>query len=239
MPWPSPSQLKTSFSLSGDWCESPVNKSKRTMMCPENEECWFGTCSHETCGFADVYSLPNEPHLTELPAKWNKWQDIEGRLVKHEETGSVANLHSCIESIATKFFKHCFVKRLQSKSYEADKAKSANPDSDTAVLQMNFADNFTCMAQDEVSRLIGTRLKWHCSLQLLVPVQCHMTVIISDCLHHDKTSLVVFLDEMLSVRMARVKNSHFEKIWSSTVSTSTMNNQQVGVFIAIMAVGGK
>ena len=120
------------------------------MMCPENEECWFGTCSHESCGFADVYSLPNEPHLTELPAKWNKWQDIEGWLVKHEETGGVANLHSCIESIATKFFKHCFVKRLQSKSYEADKAKSANPDSDTAVLQMNFADNFTCMAQDEV-----------------------------------------------------------------------------------------
>ena len=61
--------------------------------CPEIEECWFGTCSHESCGFADVYTLPNEPHLTELPAKWNKWQAIDGRLVKHEETGSVANLH--------------------------------------------------------------------------------------------------------------------------------------------------
>ena len=84
--------------------------------CPQNEECWFGTCSHESCEFADVYTLPNEPHLTELPAKWNKWQDIEGRLVKHEETGSVANLNSYIESIAPKFFKHGFVKRMQSKS---------------------------------------------------------------------------------------------------------------------------
>ena len=81
-----------------------------------------------------MYSLPNEPHLTEFPAKWNKWQDIEGRLVKHEESGSVANLHSSIESIALKFF---FV-------------KSANPDSDTAVLQMDFAENLTCVAWDQV-----------------------------------------------------------------------------------------
>ena len=78
-----------------------------------------------------MYTLPNEPNLPELPAKW---QDIEGRLEKHEETGSVANLHSSIESIALKFF---FV-------------KSANPDSDTAVLQMDFAENLTCAAWDQV-----------------------------------------------------------------------------------------
>ena len=52
----------------------------------------------------------------------------------------------------------------------------------------------------------------YCSLQLLVPGPGHMTVIISDSLHHDKTSVVVFLNEMLSVCMARAKNSHFEKI---------------------------
>ena len=42
------------------------------------------------------------------------------------------------------------MRRKQAKSYEDDKSEAAMKNSNTAMLQVDFAENYTCTAQDEV-----------------------------------------------------------------------------------------
>jgi len=49
-----------------------------------------------------------------------------------------------------KFLQHCFIKKKQAQGYEADKDLASQPPSSTAVLQIDFAENYTGVSQDEV-----------------------------------------------------------------------------------------
>ena len=42
------------------------------------------------------------------------------------------------------------MKRKQAKSYEEDKQEALMKNSNTVMIQVDFAENYTCTAQDEV-----------------------------------------------------------------------------------------
>ncbi len=48
------------------------------------------------------------------------------------------------------FLKHSYVKRMQAASFEADKEEVKRGNDLIALLQIDFAENATCEAQDEV-----------------------------------------------------------------------------------------
>ena len=75
---------------------------------------------------------------------------MSGRLSKLEEKGSLHDLYDYISSIAPEFMKHCRIKRLQAQQYELDKQLAAEEGRKTSILQMDFAENYSCAAQDEV-----------------------------------------------------------------------------------------
>lgn len=52
-------------------------------------------------------------------------------------------------SIVPKFLKHVYIKHAQAESFEKEK-KDVLEDEDLAILQVDFAENFTCEAQDEI-----------------------------------------------------------------------------------------
>ncbi|KAJ8273805.1 hypothetical protein GJAV_G00105720 [Gymnothorax javanicus] len=102
------------------------------LVSPGREECWFGTCEHdggEKCGFGNMYFLPDDSGLCQSPAKWMKWVETNGHLIKNEQTGTIEDLFNYAESMAPAFLKHCFIERMQSISYEADKTDASRPDS--------------------------------------------------------------------------------------------------------------
>ena len=78
-----------------------------------------------------------------------QWQEYGGRIAKVEMNGKVKDLYAHIASMSTKFLYHCRIKRQQTKSYLSDKELSPDKDSTVAVLQMDFAENNLCRAQDE------------------------------------------------------------------------------------------
>ena len=51
---------------------------------------------------------------------------------------------------------HCFITRNLTENYEKDKAYSVSKQSHSYMLQVDFAKNYTCLAQDEVQ---STHLK--------------------------------------------------------------------------------
>ena len=55
-----------------------------------------------------------------------------------------------MSSILPDFFIHTSAKRIQATGYEDDKSEAAMKNSDTAMLHVDFAENYTCTPQDEV-----------------------------------------------------------------------------------------
>lgn len=72
--------------------------------------------------------------------------------MKIQEDGTVGELVEHITAILPQFLQHCYVKREQATSYNAqrEKAGSESCEDHSALLQVDFSENYTCVAQDEV-----------------------------------------------------------------------------------------
>ena len=117
---------------------------------PEEEPCWFSESKHEFCGFQHIYPKPDNANLLQKPMKWFKWEEKNGCVAKLEQTGTLDSLHNYTASAMPKFLRHCFINRKQTESYQLDREKAQSLDSNTMTLQMDFAENNACTAQDEV-----------------------------------------------------------------------------------------
>jgi len=129
-----------------------------------------------------------------------------------EVKGTMKTLYDHVSSMSQRFFYHCYITRMQAKQYE-DKKKTAFPMSQTAVVQMDFSKNYTCVAQDEVQSAhwnqrqvtLYTSVSW-----LRDQIISH--VVVSDYMHHNKTSAVIFTGEVL----AKLPHDVTEvKIWTN------------------------
>lgn len=187
---------------------------------PESDLRWFGNCSHsDGCGLEEKYPLPDT--VMHLPAKWMKWQEANGRLAKLANTGRVHDLYNCICSISKKFLGYCYIKRVQSKQYEQDKQLALLQSSDIAVLQMDFVENYTCTAQDEIQSAhwnqnqvtLFTTVTW-------LKGEAISKVIVNDCMEHTKSSVMVFLDEILKNLSSMVEEV---RLWTDGPSSQFKN----------------
>ena len=185
------------------------------MLNPESDLCWFGNCSHDNCGFEEKYPLPDT--VKNLPAKWMKWQEANARLAKLENKGTIQDLYDHICAMSEKFLAHCRIKRLQ---YELDKELALLENSDVAVLQMDFAENYACIGEDEVQSAhwnqnqvtLFTTVTWFKG-------EVMSKVIVIDCMQHTKSSVMVFLDEILKNLPSTVK----VRIWMDGPSSQFKN----------------
>ena len=109
-----------------------------------DEKCWYGNCDHDTCSFDSTYEKPQN---SDDPAKWMKWEEVNGRIIKNKKSGSVGSLYNYLGSI---FFHTYICEKKTSKSYEDDKSEAAMKNSNTAMLQVDFAENYMSTVQDEV-----------------------------------------------------------------------------------------
>ena len=47
-----------------------------------DEKCWYGNCDHDTCSFDSTYEKPQN---SDDPAKWMKWEEVNGRIIKNKK----------------------------------------------------------------------------------------------------------------------------------------------------------
>ena len=100
--------------------------------------------------------------------------------------------------------------------------------SNTVMIQVDFAENYTCAAQDEVQ---STHRKQN-QITLFTSVlwfrentQCQ--VIISDHLKHENTPIIVFMDELFSKKPA---DATTVKVWSDRPRNHFKNKYVMGSF---------
>ena len=182
---------------------------------PDLENCWYNECKHTNCGFEYFYPFPNDDsiNLSTKPAKRFKWEDVYGRTIKNKKSGTVLEFYTYTKTAVDAFLPHCFIKRKNSEQYELEAQKlkleveAQNENSNVMVLQMDYAEDYTCGAQDEVQSThsnqaqvtLYTSVSW--LRNQIIPY-----VNIIDTRQHNKSTVVTFTDQILSNTPDEVKH---------------------------------
>lgn len=82
---------------------------------------------------------------------WLMWKQDDKRCVKTTVKGSPNDLIEYLGNVVDKFIVHVHVKRAQAKSFEEDrKEMEQTVRNNVAMVQMDYAENYSCASQDEV-----------------------------------------------------------------------------------------
>ena len=116
----------------------------------DTDSCWYDECQHKDSGFEYVYPFPTDDDLKTKCAKWLKWEEVHVWTIKNKQSGTLFELYQHTETTVKSFLPQCFVKWKQAESYEIDKAAAQSTNSIVMMLQMDYVENHSCRAQDEV-----------------------------------------------------------------------------------------
>lgn len=167
----------------------------KTAVCDEeNETCMNGDCNR--CPMLD--GIFTNDDLLHEPCTWKKWINTpQCQLARNEGT-----TQDCIQDLKSTlpiFLQHVFVKRKQSQEF---KTKRDGLNSEQLILQIDFAENFSCKEQNEIQAA-----HWnHGQVTIFTAVSWFLEdgekktksyAIVSDYLEHDKYAVNAFLREII------------------------------------------
>ena len=208
------------------------------------EDCWKNVCAHckDAQRFKAVHpfiernlssndesgdSSDGSDEENEATVKWWQWeslQDVDGRetLEKVSKRGLPVELYECVVLMLPSFLLHHYIKRCQSKAYNELREKRVQCDDSLAMLQIDFAENYSTIWQDEIQSAHWKKKQ----VTLLTSVywsgyKTTSSVVVSDDLTHTKNSVITFVDTLLSKLLSsKVKLLH---IWSDGPSSQFKN----------------
>ncbi|XP_071481354.1 uncharacterized protein [Diadema antillarum] len=189
-------------------------------LCSEpTRACWMNECDSckDGAGFRRIMNYDT------ADAQWYVWKTAEdNRLMKAVEEGTTHDLADYICSLVPQFLEHTYIKRHQASEYQICKERAtSNADPDEALIQIDFSENYTCVAQDEIQSAhwnqrqvsLFTVAVWHYGSQ-------HSYVITSDNLAHGKETVIAYLDKALDGLPDNVKKV---SLWSDGPASQFKN----------------
>lgn len=207
-----------------------------TFLCENSTaSCWFGDCGN--CDGITVEKLKQlvTDDLLQTPVSWMAWKKdtTSKRTEKVKEHGSLLDLVKYIAQISPQFLKHCFIKRAQCEmftTYDRPRALSAEFYGE-ALLQVDFAENYVCEAQDEVQNAHWNQRQLSLfTSALLYNGKTFSKVFVSNNLHHTKETIIPYVHKLLSSLPETVK---IVKIWSDGPS-SQFKNKFIAAIIGLL-----
>lgn len=191
---------------------------------PSSQNCWLGDCEKCANSFIKVArEKVEEEGCCDNDITWYQWKEIDGCLTKIVKEGSVEDLLIYLSEISSQFFQHVYVKREQAASYknQREEAASVNYNPSVAIVQLDFSENYTCIAQDEIQSYhwgqpqvsLFTCSLWYGGKQ-------HPYVIISENLIHSKDTIIAYLSRILDEIPDDVNQV---RIWSDGPSSQFKN----------------
>ena len=157
--------------------------------------------------------------------QWEKTIDDNGRemLEKNPKRGLPTDLCDQINVTMPSFLLHHYIKRYQAKIYNQllEEVKSG---SECAIMQMDFAENYTTMWQDEIQSAhwkkrqitLLTSVLWYGS-------ETHSNVVVSDDLSHTKDSIITFLVSLIDKFIKLKHGIRILHLWTDGPSAQFKN----------------
>ena len=205
-----------------------------TFLCQSvTSDCWMNQCDACSDGQAFI-STYGDVLQEESVATWYVWKnDADNRLCRVLEDGTTNDLQLYIQSLLPQFLQHCHTKREQAAAYQSEREAAASEGKDTshALIQVDFAENYTCVAQDEIQSAhwkqhqvsLFTAAVWHSG-------DIHSYVIASDNIVHSKETVIAYVDRLLDVLPSNIKSTSF---WSDGPSSQFKNRFHIASIIRL------
>lgn len=205
----------------------------RQFLCEiSSKDCWFAKCT--LCSGISIDKLKDLVDKDQLKqnVSWIVWNKVapSNRIEKQNKTRTLADLLAHIAAMAPQFLKHSYIKREQSEMFNLhDRPRAINSEfEDEGMLQIDFAENYVCVQQDEVQSA-----HWKQNQLTLFTSAFYFNdtfqskVIVSDNKVHGKETIVPYLYKLLSKMPSELK---VLKIWNDG-PTSQFKNKYIAAII--------
>ncbi|KAL5017914.1 hypothetical protein ScPMuIL_003636 [Solemya velum] len=113
------------------------------------EECMSNTCD-QCSDFVLFRKRFQDAVVEDRVFKWYQWTEENGFPQKASMVDSTTDAFNELAKQLPKFFWHSYIKEKQSSSYSESKSDAMKLESNSCLLQMDFAENSTCLWQDEI-----------------------------------------------------------------------------------------
>ena len=159
-------------------------------------------CMKSECPLSPGISLIELPDdLANQSCEWRCWGIENKRAILKTKEGLVLDCLKDLDDSLVRFLKHTFVKRQQSKAF---KDARQNVTTNALVIQVDFAENYSCKYQNEIQSAhwtnkmvsIFTAVVWY-RQQQDGDIITKSFALVSDCTDHDKYSVHVALKTLL------------------------------------------
>lgn len=188
-----------------------------TMCCESfSADCaYYQTCLN--CDLSCNFKFFENINLDTL-VTWEQWK-VDEKVETKKSEGTIKNLIDVLFGLLPLFKKHVYVNRMQKKHFRSLR-NDLQIDETTAVIQIDFAENFSIRRQDEIQSAyfqneqisIFTVVTW------LKGCICSFAFV-SDELHHDKYSVYTYLNHLFSVLTLKYPLLHNFHIFSDGASS--------------------
>lgn len=197
-----------------------------------NEMCMSNNCAKckdsklFTEKISDLSNIDDSIH-------WHQWDtDHNNYVIKALCEGTVRDAINELCAQMPKFLWHAFIKDKQASSYSDDKEIAQLLDSSSCLLQMDFAENYSCLFQDEIQSA-----HWHQNQVTLYTVIAYhrdeklSIVIASDTREHEKKSVTAFTTTVIERILHQMPTVKTVKIWTDGPSSQYKNRFIFGLMI--------
>ena len=166
--------------------------------------------------------------------KWYQWEKSDdGRTEKVEKQGAMKDLLNSLEDQTKPFLFHYFINKEQAKAYKKCRQDPTETNSNKAMIQTDFSENFTCCYQDEVASA-----HWKSSVTLYTVMiwfrDCSKSIVLlSNKNNHDKTTVVSYTLHIIKAVMDLFGDEIKEIDFWTDGPSSQYKNKYVFAFIDI------
>lgn len=196
---------------------------------PITEECYFGKCTSCKGVFEDTI-LGVAACSKDVQVKWQAWKKEDNRWQNRQQTGTMETLANYIVGLASHFYRHHYINNVQLESYKRC-VSDVKTDESGAVIQIDFAENYKCVFQDEASNA-----HWNQSQVSLFTAaiwtkdSMKSYSVVKDDQDHSKRTIVPYLDKLLEELPHGIKTAH---IWSDG-PTSQFKNKFIATALSVL-----
>ena len=197
-------------------------------ICKEgNHSCYLNECENCKDGKKMSQSCLEivSDDLLQKKINWSTWSNkAEGFLTKEVHHSSIQEVIGQLVSKTPQFLWHIHIKDKQSTAYANDKMEAQDINSNTILVQMDFAENYSIKYQDEVQSA-----HWHQRSITVYTVMLYFRnetvswVIVSDSNQHDKQAVAAFTNDIIrfiTTKFPEAKNVH---IWTDGPASQYKN----------------
>ena len=191
----------------------------------ENEDCVLNECLACQGGILFDRNIA-DPAVSSMdePLQWLQWSKEEDQTVaKKLVEGTVENALDDLKGQLPRFLWHNLLKEKQSAAYEEDKIRSGGQAKTNCMVQMDFAENYTCVYQDEVQSAHWRQTQVTIFTVMIYLCGSHPLVIVTDCRDHDKRAVTAFLVRILKKVSEEFSHITDVGIWTDGPSSQFKN----------------